>query len=717
MGLSFLNAAFLGGLSLITVPIIIHLLQRRRFQVVRWGAMEFLRLSQKNRSRRLLIEQLLLLLLRCLVIALVVLAISRPVARMGGLPFSGGRGPIHAIIILDNSYSMGYRLPGASAETVWDRARARALDLVERGLRQGDAVSVLLASDPPQAIVRKPSLDLAGVASTLRRGIPVSDGGTSYGKAARLALQIANESPSVNREAYLISDSQATGWEGPNADPSAWEALAKTARIVLMPAREGPAANAAVEWVQPARGLATARASTRIQARIINRGSQPLRALQASLEVDGKPEGQSLRADIPPGEGALVTFSQIFDRSGVRACAVRIGADRLAADDVGYLALRVREGVRVLVLNGSPQPGNPQKDAAFFLQMALAPPPAGPGGEPSALEPRVINGGRFGSETLGDFDVIVLSNVAALEESDRRALAGFVQNGGGALFFPGDQVNAELYNRDLYGALPRLLPARLGGLVSRKTTIDAASLDHPALQRFRGAQDVDISTAEFTRYLNLVAEREDPAVRVMARFADGAPAAVEKSFGLGRVVMLASTANSEWNDLPLKPAFLPLVHQLVAYLASGADASRNGKVGEPLVKALPLSEATRRVTVTDPAGVRSSLRPVVDARGATVTLERPPRAGFYRLEVQSGTRDIFAVNRDASESDLRSLNEAQALKMIPNARASWIGLNEDLVSALNRSRQGIELWRHLLAAALALMLAETMLAQMFGRRS
>src|SRR3989442_9715777 len=100
MGLSFINSGFLGALSLVAIPIIIHLLQRRRFRVVRWGAMEFLRLSQRNRSRRLMIEQLLLLLIRCLIIALVVLAVCRPVVRLAGLPISHSPGQVHAIILL-----------------------------------------------------------------------------------------------------------------------------------------------------------------------------------------------------------------------------------------------------------------------------------------------------------------------------------------------------------------------------------------------------------------------------------------------------------------------------------------------------------------------------------------------------------------------------------------------------------------------------------------
>src|SRR5262245_23947142 len=121
--MSFLNPALLWGLGLTSIPIIIHLLQRRRFRVVRWGAMEFLLLSVRKRSRRLRIEQLLLLLIRCLVIALVVLALSRPALRPGTLRALASESHVHAILVLDNSYSMGYLPEGAERETLFDRAK------------------------------------------------------------------------------------------------------------------------------------------------------------------------------------------------------------------------------------------------------------------------------------------------------------------------------------------------------------------------------------------------------------------------------------------------------------------------------------------------------------------------------------------------------------------------------------------------------------------
>jgi hypothetical protein len=717
MGLSFLNSAFLGALSLVSIPVIIHLLQRRRFRVVRWGAMEFLRLSQRNRSRRLMIEQLLLLLIRCLIIALVVLAVCRPIVRVGGMPIVGARGQVHAVIILDNSYSMGYRASAGTTQTVFDLARKRSLDLVQRGLRQGDGVSVILASDPPRALIRKPSLDLKSVAALLRKRVPLSDAGTNYGKAARLALEILAESTFVNREIFVIADNQASGWEGPGRDPSSWEAVSKLARLILLPVREGLAPNAAVEWVQAARGLATVHSSTRIQAQVVNRGNRPLRNLMVKLEIDGQPQGSAQRVDVEPEKSALVAFNQVFDRPGVRACAVRIGPDRLPADDVGYLALRIRQSVRVLVLNGRPDASEPQKDGAFFLSLALSPPPTGPGAEPTPLDLQVVNGNGFGSANIREKDVVALSDVATLGEGDRRLLAEFVQNGGGALIFLGEHVNPALYNRDLFSGQPSLLPARLGKVGSEKTSLDAATFDHPALQRFRGAQDVEVGTAEFRKYYSLLPKEGDKSVRIMARFANGQPAMVEKQFGLGKVVLSASSANTEWNTLPLKPLFLPLVHQLVAYLAAGADGTRNGKIGEPLVKPLPLSQAGALVSVSDPAGGKKTLKPAVDERGAVVTLENPQRAGFYRLAAASGTEDVFAVNRDTAESDLRALDRKALKRLLPIRDWTWIGLNEDLLSALTRTRQGVELWRQFLFLALALMVLETMLAQLFGRRT
>ncbi len=714
---AFLAPGFLWGLSLVGIPILIHLFQRRRFQVVKWAAMEFLLQSQKQQRKRLIVEQLLLLLLRCLALALVALSASRPVLRSGVGSFLGARGPIHAVILLDNSGSMGYRVDGAGDRTAFDRARERAVELITRTLRQGDAVSVILASDPPSALIRRPTLDLKAAADAIRRA-ERTDAGTSFGRAARLAVRMLGETTHLNREVFLVSDQQLAGWEGGGGDPEAWETLVRGARVTMVSVRDGAPENLAVDWVQPVRGLATARAGARIQARIVNTGNRPVRGLRATLEIDGKPHGTAQVLDLDGGQSGVVTFSASVAENGVHRCIVRIAPDRLPGDDAGYLALPVRSAVRVLIVNGAPNPAAPQRDAAFFLEPALSPPSAAVGAEPSPVEATVVSTGALGRADIRRFDVVVLSGVSGIQETERRVLGEFVQRGGGLLVFPGPNANIPLYNRDLFERSPGLLPARLGSVKTEVTALDSNSFEHAALQRFRGAQDVDVNTADFRRWYGLELPANDRQVRVIARFANGAAALVQRDFGLGHVIMSASTATTEWNSLPLKPVFVPLLHQLTAYLASGSDTGRNGLVGDPVIRPLPLEQSARPVSVTTPDGKTFSVRPAVDAVGCRVTVDQTRAAGFYEMTVGDGeSEDTFAVNRRIEESYLKSLDEKALRERMPSLLAGWVRSDEDLLTALTRSRYGMELWRPLLIAALCCLLLESFLAQKFGRRA
>ena len=719
MGLAFLNPAFLWGLSFTSIPIIIHLLYRRRFKILRWGAMEFLRLSEKKQQQRLRLEQLLLLLLRCLILALVALAISRPVMNAAGIPLLGARGPVHAIIVLDNSYSMAFQPEGAGGDTLFDRAKERALDLLKRGLREGDAVSLVMASDPPEMLVGKPTRDLDGAASTLVAAGRLSQTATDYGKVAEVCLQLFGESSLVNREVYFLTDNQKLAWEGPSGEPrlDLWRSLSQTARINILNMTAVSRPNQAVTELRLVGGLVTTRTAARIQATVVNHSNQSISQALVTLEVDGA-GAESLRVDLPPRGEATISFRHLFERSGIHPVAVRLAGDRLPLDDARYLVARARDSLQVLILNGKPDP-LPQRDGAFFLRHALAPPIARPGDEPSPLEVRVRAGSTFGGMALEDYDVVVLADVAALGAEDRASLAQFIQDGGGVLVFLGGQVNASLYNRDLFESTPSIMPAKVLGArdaPEEKLFLDPNSLSHPALSRFEGAEDVDLNTAEFKRYVALAEPEEGTDTLVMARFTNGDPALVEKRFGAGSLIVFASTANVEWNELPFKPVFLPLMQELVAYLAGGADRNRDQRIGEPLVKSLPLGRAAQAVAVRSPGGETIDIDPVVDDRGATVTVAAPRESGYYEFDVPGEPADQLSVNLDPAESDLSHLNERALKTLLPEVRFTWIQPQEELLTAITRARLGVELWRPLLLLALVLMLVETALAQKFGRR-
>src|SRR4030088_1963480 len=113
MPFGFLNLLMLAGLAGMAIPVIIHLLNRRRFNVVDWGAMQFLKLSETTR-KRLLIEELLLLLLRMGLIGILVLALASPYIESSALG-KLGRNNRDIVLIFDGSYSMGYTGTGQSA--------------------------------------------------------------------------------------------------------------------------------------------------------------------------------------------------------------------------------------------------------------------------------------------------------------------------------------------------------------------------------------------------------------------------------------------------------------------------------------------------------------------------------------------------------------------------------------------------------------------------
>ena len=103
----FLSPIFLYGLALVGIPVLIHLIRKRKIKVIQWAAMEFLLLSQRKQKKRLRIEELILLLLRIMIVALAVMAFARPVARSLGIPLLSQTSRVYAVIVLDNSFSMG----------------------------------------------------------------------------------------------------------------------------------------------------------------------------------------------------------------------------------------------------------------------------------------------------------------------------------------------------------------------------------------------------------------------------------------------------------------------------------------------------------------------------------------------------------------------------------------------------------------------------------
>ena len=711
----FLNPAFLAALGLVAIPLLIHLIRRRKLKVIPWAAMEFLLQSQRKQKRRLQIEEILLLLLRMFIVALAALAFARPVLRSLGIPLLTQNSRVYAVIVLDNSYSMGFRCPDGKSS--FERAQVAADTLLTKVLKQGDAVSLVLLSDKPDLVVGAPSFDLKLVRQRLKAA-QLSDRGTDYLTTAKVVAGLIKGSKNPIREVYWLSDDQKNAWSSSQkeAGKTAWAALAIDTRITWVSVGAPPAQrdNLSVEAPNVGRELVTPYLPARVESRIVNSSSRSHNGVLVNLTIDGKPAG-SRRLSISPNGATTADFTPLIATPGIHVGRIALTeTDGLPLDNAAEFVVRCRERIKVLVQDAHPT-ADPSKSESFYLLTAMA-----PGGEAGSLAPKLRENATFTNLNLHDYDALALTGVANMAAADIAALTEFVKSGGGLLLFPGPTTDAKRLNSELSALLPATLEPRKTLTEEEALTLhpDTIPATHPALALFRDTSTMNLSSARFLTYFPLTALAED-STKVILRFSNGDPALVERRVGLGKVILAASSAGTTWNQLPLKPIYLPYVYQLLSYLGQGATAHRNLHLGDPMFLSLPLGDANKSVRITSPDGKKNAQHSALGTQGVTFSYANTARAGIYRVAVDnSKTTDAFAVGRPPDEGNLTYADPLESAKSagIPAGRFTVASTPTQMEASVNRSRYGTEIWRSLLWAILPLLFLESLLAQIWGRR-
>ena len=204
--MQFLAPAALAGLAALSLPVIIHLLNKFRVREVRWAAMRFLQVAAQKNERRVRMEDLILLILRCLVLALIVFAFARPTFDKVDRADLVAGDALTVMVLLDQSASMG---ASDGIETRFAAARAAALAFLE-DLPPGSAAGLLLVHEGFASPVARPTRDLALV----RRSVELArltDRGTDFEPALRAAVEALRALPG-RREIHLFTDNQFVGW-------------------------------------------------------------------------------------------------------------------------------------------------------------------------------------------------------------------------------------------------------------------------------------------------------------------------------------------------------------------------------------------------------------------------------------------------------------------------------------------------------------------------
>lgn len=701
------------GLGCVSLPIIIHLLNRRRFRIHPWAAMQFLLESLRRNRRRLRIEELILLALRCLALLFLAMAVARLFTR-SDLP---GSSDTHtSVFVLDDSFSMDQKV---ASKAIF---RAAADDLVEqiRKLPKSSRLAILLASAPPTA---QPlfGLDLAENLDPddLKRRL---DALKPSDKRVPLANMLANaarvfDGQTGDKRLWILSDFRTEDLRpGGRARDIRSQFTALTdnrVELVAMDYGREPHDNLTIESIELLDLFAIAREDVRIGVTVRNNSGQTSGRVRLTGSVRFAPDDEysppggvappampleEQTVDSIPAEATEMFICTIRpSRTGAAVVSVALGDDELAGDNRAHLVLNIRPAIRALVVDGRPDPDDPEESESYPYRRAVGP--------ESGVAAKVVQIDSLADENLAAYDIISLLDVGELPSvpnpdggarifPDLRRLERYVRDGGGLAIYTGASLNTTFYNGPFYADGLGLSPYRIAEpeqaekffRLDPKSIVGQGPMEHfhgvwafnTDLVRFRAITPAEESSGAR-------ATGDVMPARVLARFNNGqsSPAVVIRQFGKGAVVMVYSAAgNREWNNWAKDgDVYVASVLDTVRYIARPQGDRAGRRVGEPIVHQLSSSRSGSRGSLKTPdypeaptveLASRKGFRPA--ARTSLGELIGRIEALGAGDEANEADEDLARAGRDAREAladnDLAAMEEAlkSAREVLKGAR-------------------------------------------------
>ncbi len=674
----------LGGLGALAIPILIHLLLKRKKQRLRFSTLQFF-LKRNEQSTRRKFRNWLLLAARILLLTLIALAFARPYLP-NQLAANSTQKKRNIVFVLDRSASMQAR---DGSDSRWNHAK-KVIEKLLADLQTEDRVALIGCANhtdilsplgPPEEIKR-----------VLKNLLPDS-GTTDLGNGLQQAVKILSHKNSGEQSIiYLVSDLQRASAKNISSHP-----VPQFIEVNLLSAAETFTPNLAVTEMalQP-------KGSTKPSAALANFTDETAK-VKTSLFIDNE-ERFSQHTELKPDESAHLELKLPPLEPGWHQAEIRIrSSDAFALDDSRYEVIHIPSPVRVLVI----EPRETKRifeEESFFVASALEP---GKGGR-SRFSVEKVSVDQFAKkffrpEERARFDFVVLPGLREVPSEMARTIAEFVQAGGGLLMFLGDSVSANRYNSEFR----ELLPAQIGRMEEEPLNWHLADVETTSaiFAAFRQPNSGDLHLPEFTRRFTLDA---GPGARVLAKFDDGMPFIVEQTGS--KSILVNTSVDTRWNDWPKHKTFVPWLHSVGNYLArnSGLEMKMSSTITASDEVDLDLGLIAKKGAFRVQRAGGGEFTATADEQGRlrNVNLAAP---GIYSIRDQSN-REVqrVAVNLPSEESDLSALTTNQfPQKIVRGPDAVQPVVAASLFGQQNNQK---EFWRVFLMAGLVLLVLELVLA-------
>ncbi len=541
--MSFLAGSFLWLLPLAAVPVIIHFLNRKKAKSINISTLRFIQPATKNVLKRFKILQFILLLLRVMAVVMLTLAFARPVWR----GYTTTRETSKKVILIDNSYTMGYR---KGTENALDISRELANELVmhfDGEFAVGEFNSSLARIGRFKSNEEELLKEIEQIELTNRT--------SDYGSVMReLSRYLSEEYPGEKiSDVIILSDFNRAAFMGTAPEGG------REYNLLLIDTCKGES-NLWIEDVMPERAFSRKRTGVKFKIRSVKDVSA-----SAGLYIDGERRDRKTFKDASEVNSEFVYN---FERPGIYECKIEVTAEprknRIYADSKRFFTVKVFPRIRVLLVDGDVG-YTLMSGESYFMSNALS-----PGTYDAPVISRVVTPDEMKEMAVEEYDVMMLLNVDPDEELVRR-VSSYVKGGGGVAVFPGRRYDYTRYNR----LLSQIIPVEL---VSEKARDVQAAMNISSPRGFEEIFEKGVSV-DFERIVETRSEViEESEIKAggypLLWFYDSEP-------DRGKTAFFATTANMRWSDFPVNPSFPPFVQKLVKRLALDDEGeSSQLKIGD-----------------------------------------------------------------------------------------------------------------------------------------
>jgi len=654
--LELTTPALLGGMALLSLPIVAHLLNRRARQAIVFPTIQLLRASVATQSWLYRLRRWILLLLRCLAVAALVFAFCRPVwldARTKNA--NSGKG-VAVVLLVDTSASTAQRADEVGLLSELRAAGIRALDALRVGT---DFANVVLAGARSHSVYPKLSANIPGLKDELSR-LDATFERADLPQALTLAGQLL-ASHGGERRLVILSDLQRTNWQEVVQGHKAGVLLPSDTQVAVIDVRSSVPDNVGLSSPRylPAQPLVGE--PLRLVAEVANysRGKKEVR-LGATL--DGEPlPAQTIT--LAAGEQREVSVEARLKKAGDHEAVFEIPADALASDNRVYLT--VQSGRRLPVVVVSDDDPNEPGTASYFLMRALA-----PHGDSKVdrFDVRHTTSPKMTDASLAGAAVFV-GYVGELTPQSAGTLLRFLEKGGSVVFFCGEgavprNLKQLQESAGKEGVLPwEPVPTRTKAAPDHALAITNGKWRSRLLREFDEQSQVAIGEIRFTRVWAAGPVASDATI--LLNFSDGTPALGLRLVGTGEFLLANFSPAIEASDFGKYGSFVALVQTLAQQLARGGSAKEpSAIVGEVYhsPQTISIGSAAGRLTVIGPKNEPVAFATSGDPAHVSVDVQQTTLPGFYRFKIGDETVGRAALNVDPRESNLERIDRETLLQ-------------------------------------------------------